>query len=128
MKEITPKNLTDNIAREDNEMLIRRFVAAVGYDYIEHDKKHSAQIHPDFSEDTIALWQEIEDRLHGTVTLVFDREQCESEIHKRMREQGEIMKEGATYTSSYHYGIHSGLSIALRIVEDCVTKEVKTNE
>lgn len=39
MIELTKQDRIDDAAREDDEMLIRRFVGAIGYDYIQHYKK-----------------------------------------------------------------------------------------
>lgn len=39
----------DKLAQESNEMILRIFVSAIGFDYIAHHKKNTAQFHPDFS-------------------------------------------------------------------------------
>lgn len=47
---MTKEEMGNHYRREDNEMLVRRFVGHVGYDYIQHHKKNTAKVHPDFSE------------------------------------------------------------------------------
>ena len=78
----------NRIAQESNEMLLRIFVSAIGYDYIAHHEKHTAQIHPDFSEDTVKLWKEIESRLKAPTCLAFDidkaYEMLKEEIDKQL--------------------------------------------
>ena len=43
------EDIQNDARKEDGEMLIRRFVSNVGYDYIQHHKKKTARVHPDFS-------------------------------------------------------------------------------
>ena len=121
MIEITKQERIDDAAREDDEMLIRRFVAAVGYDYIQHHKKDTAQIHPDFSEETLVLWDEIKSRLKGTVVLDFDREGALAELKENGKRQAEMCKEGS-YASSYHYGLKSAYYEAMKIIEEHTRK------
>lgn len=121
MIEITKQDRIDDAAREDDEMLIRRFVAAVGYDYIQHHKKQTAQIHPDFSEETLVFWNEIESRLKGTVVLNFDREGAIAELRENGKRQAEICKT-ADFTSSYHFGLKQAYYDAMRIIENHTKK------
>jgi len=116
MIEITKQDRIDDAAREDDEILIRRFVAAVGYDYIQHHKKHTAQIHPDFSEETLVFWNEIKSRLKGTVVLDFDREGALAELRENYTTQKELSQR-ADYSSSYHFGLKNGYSDAISIIE-----------
>ena len=106
----------DSIAKEDDEMLIRYFVAGIGYDYIEHHEKHTSQIYPDFSERTIDLWNEIKSRLKGTTVLDFDREGAIGELREKGKQQS-LLCETADHTSSYHYGLKSAYYEAIRIIE-----------
>lgn len=121
MIEITKQDRIDAAAREDDEMLIRRFVAAVGYDYIRHHKKHTAQIHPDFSEETLVVWNEIKSRLKGTVVLDFDREGALAELRESGKEQAKLC-ETADFTSSYHFGLKQAYYDAMRIIENHTKK------
>lgn len=121
MIEITKQERIDDAAREDDEMLVRRFVAAVGYDYIQHHKKKSAQIHPDFSEETRLFWRELESRLKGTTVLDFDREGALAELEEKGKRQAEMCKEGS-YASSYHYGLKSAYYEAMKIIEEHTRK------
>ena len=121
MIELTKQDRIDDAAREDDEMLIRRFVGAIGYDYIQHYKKHTAQIHPDFSEETRIFWRELESRLKGTTVLDFDREGALAELKEMGKRQAEMCKEGS-YASSYHYGLKSAYYEAMRIIENHTKK------
>lgn len=112
----------DRIAQESNEMLLRRFVSAVGYDYIEHHKKHTAQIHPDFSEDTVALWTEIESRLKAPTVLQFDAETAIKSLKSFIERQEEIIQSGASDTTSYHVGLQSGFNSAIAVIRNCMRK------
>lgn len=107
---------------EDGEMLIRRFVSKIGYDYLQHHKKNTAKIHPEFSEETRIFWKEIEDRLQKPVVIGFDRENCIAILRKKASEQAEMCKR-ADYSSSYHYGLKEAYYEAIRIIEDCLVKE-----
>ena len=49
---MTREDIENDYRREDNEMLVRRFVGHVGYDYIQHHKKNTSNVHPDFSDET----------------------------------------------------------------------------
>lgn len=121
MIELTKQDRIDDAAREDDEMLIRRFVAAVGYDYIQHHKKHTAQIHPDFSEETQIFWQEIKNRLKGTTVLDFDREGALAELRENGKEQAKLCQT-ADFTSSYHFGLKQAYYDAMRIIENHTKK------
>lgn len=121
MIELTKQDRIDDAAREDDEMLIRRFVAAVGYDYIQHHKKDTAQIHPDFSEETQIFWREIESRLKGTTVLDFDREGALAELRENGKEQAKICQTTDS-TSSYHFGLKQAYYDAMRIIENHTKK------
>lgn len=108
----------DRIARESNKDLIGYFVSCVGADY---KTDYSPHLWPDFSEDTVALWTEIEARMNGRTTLDFDREGCLNALREEISKQSDILKGGPDYSTSYHYGIKSGLNIAWRIVEAHIT-------
>lgn len=104
----------DEIARETNEMLVWRFVAAVGYDY---KQDYSPHIYPIFSEDTVALWEEIERRMTAPECLNFHYNNCLAEIRRDIATQSDILKGGVSYMTSYHYGIRSGLDMALGAIK-----------
>lgn len=104
----------DQIAREDNSMLIRRFVAAVGHDY---SQDYAPHLYPTFSEDTVALWDEIESRLKEPRCVNFQRDACLSELREEVKKQDGILAGGPDYATSYHYGLRSGLNTAIGIVE-----------
>lgn len=108
----------NQIAKLDNNLLVSMFVSNVGADY---KTDYSPHIHPDFSDDTKALWSEIEVRIHGRETLDFDRKKFLSRCNEELKKQDDILNAGPDYSTSYHYGIRSGLNIALRIMSECLT-------
>ena len=116
------EDIQNDVRKEDGEMLIRRFVSNVGYDYIQHDKKNTAHIQPDFSEETKILWSEIEERLQKPVVIGFDREKCIAKLREAAAKQAQLCSE-ADYASSYHYGLKQAYYDAIRIVEDFLSKE-----
>jgi hypothetical protein len=122
--EMTDDELKDYYAREEDEMLIRSFVASVGYDYVEHDHKNVPQINPDFSRETKIMWEEIESRLKGSTVLNFDRDKCISLIKEEAKNQEDLIKKhGPNYTTSYHVGLKNAHWDDIRIIEKCITKE-----
>ena len=106
----------NDIVREENSMLIRRFVASVGYDY----RQNYPRAYPVFSDDTVAYWNEIEKRMKAPRCLRFQREDCLSELKAESKKQSDIVASGEHYVTSYHYGIQSGLNKAIRIIEKYV--------
>ena len=114
---------SDRIAQESNEMLLRIFVSAVGFDYIAHHKKNTAQFHPDFSEDTIALWHEIESRLKQPECLTFNKEKAYEMLNEEINKQYGIIQQNEVATLSYHAGIESGLRLAKSIIKECMKRE-----
>ena len=119
---MTIEDIQNYARKEDGEMLIRRFVSNVGYDYIQHHKKKTERVHPDFSEETRIFWKEIEERLQKPVTIGFDRDKCISKLREVAAKQAQLYSE-ADYASSYHYGMKQAYYNAIRIVEDCLSKE-----
>lgn len=114
----------NRIAQESNEMLLRIFVSAIGYDYIAHHEKHTAQIHPDFSEDTVKLWKEIESRLKAPTCLRFDIDKANEMLIEEIEKQYGIIEQNEYATQSYHAGIKTGLNVACSIMRFCIRKDV----
>lgn len=108
----------NRIARMSNEDVVRFFVVRVGADY---KTDYAPHLWPDFSKDTVELWSEIEARMTERKTLSFDREECKERLREKIRTQVDILNGGPDYSTSYHYGIKSGLDMALGIVEECIT-------
>lgn len=121
---MTKEDMENDYRREDNKMLVRRFVGHVGYDYIQHHKKNTPHIHPDFSDETRIVWKEIEERMHEPVAICFDREKCISILKEEAAKQAEMCNK-ADYASSYHYGLKQAYWDAIRIIEGCLTKAEK---
>ena len=114
---------SNKIAQESNEMLLRIFVSAIGFDYIAHHKKNTAQIHPDFGEDTIALWHEIESRLKQPECMNFDAGKAMEMMKEEIDKQYGIIQQREMATLSYHAGIESGLRLAKSIIRECMKRE-----
>lgn len=113
----------DKLAQESNEMILRIFVSAIGCDYIAQHKKNTAQFHPDFSEDTKALWEEIESRLNAPTCLSFDIDAAYSMLNDEIEKQYGIIHQKECATLSYHAGIKTGLNVAKQIIRCCLKKE-----
>ena len=109
-------------AKESNEFLLRFFVSCVGADY---KTDYSPHLWPEFSEDTVLLWDEIESRMKERKTLNFDREGCCDKIRAEIQRQKDICDSGDGSTTSFHYGIRSGLNLALRIINEAITDNGK---
>lgn len=118
---MTIEDIQNDARKEDGEMLLRRFVRSVGYDYIQHSKKKTSKVHPDFSDETRIFWEEIEERMQKPVTVDFDKDKCISKLREEAAKQAEMCME-ANYTSSYHYGLKQAYYGAVRIVEECLSK------
>lgn len=110
----------DRIGREEDEMLVRMLVAYAGADY---KTEYSPHLWPEFSEETIAVWEEIEKRMKGTRCLGFDREGCLRALREEIKKQEGILKGGADVGTSFHYGVKSGLNLAWRIIEGHIVVE-----
>lgn len=123
--EISKEELIHDAETEENDMIVRRFVGMVGYDYIEHYKKDTPQIHPDFSEDTRMFWKEIESRLKEPTVLNFDWQACVNQLEEQAKQQAEMCKR-ADYSSSYHYGLKTAYWEAIRIIKEHI--EVKDDD
>ena len=115
MTEVTIDDIKQDAASEDNEMLLRRFVGMVGYDYVTDHQKHTANFHPEFSDDTKVFWEEIERRLNAPTVLDFDRDAYKKQIHAVVNKQEWYIKHGQAHMLSYHAGVKSGLQTALEI-------------
>lgn len=131
-KEPTAEEIIKDAAKEDNNMIVRRFVAMVGHDYYSHYKRkeeeHIAQIHPDFSENTRLFWREIEARLNEPTVLYFNKVKCIDLLTKEAMDQSELCKR-ADYTSSYHYGLKQAYWDTIKIINDCINpRPVITDE
>lgn len=121
---MTVEEIQDYARREDGEMLLRLFVKDVGYDYLQHHKKNTAKIHPEFSDETRIYWEEIEKRMQKPVVIGFDKENCIALLREKASRQAEMCKT-ADYTSSYHYGLKEAYYDAISIIESCLSKAEK---
>lgn len=122
MTELTIDDIKEDAAKEENDMIVRRFVSMVGYDYIRHDKTGKAQIYPDWSDDTKVFWEEIESRLKEVTVLDFDIEQFKKLVNDEIDDHKWHLKHGQDYTHSYHAGIKDGMYKTLVFLNRCTKK------
>ena len=120
--EISKEELIHDAETEENDMIVRRFVGMVGYDYIKHHKKNTPQIHPDFSENTRIFWEEIESRLKEPTVLNFDWQACVNQLEEQARQQTGLCQI-ADYSSSYHYGLKTAYWDAIKIIKENIKGE-----
>ena len=106
----------EQIAKESNQSLIGLFVSNLRYDF---STDYAPSIYPEWSEDTVKLWNEIESRMEKPTVLTFDREKCIREIMEEINEQRRITKT-PDYATSYHIGIIYGMTCAWKIIEENV--------
>lgn len=120
--------ISNNIAQASNDILLRMFIFAIGHDYITHHEKHTAQLHPDFSEDTVILWKEIENRLKAQACLTFDLNKAYEMLHEEIDKQQGIIDQDEYITKSYHAGVKAGLDVAYNIMRLCIMKGVSEDD
>lgn len=106
------------IALEKDDNLVGMLIMAAAVDLAHHRESHSAAIWPEWSEDTVTRWKEIEDRMKGTVCLNFDREKALKQIEEKVEQQKQIMGTTPKHDTSWRLGMIDGLWDAYRIVED----------
>lgn len=106
-------NYKELAKKETNEMLLRRFVSMVGYDY---DQDYSPYLYPDFSEDTVAYWHEIERRMNDPVYVGFNSEEFIREIKEQINMFDKLLEdEPGSAKTSFYIGERNGLKAALDI-------------
>ena len=81
-------------------------------------------MHPDFSEDTVKLWKEIESRLKAPTCLTFDVDKAYEMLKEKIDKQYGIIQQNEYATQSYHAGIKTGLNVAIQIMKLCLKREV----
>ena len=119
-KKINALRTQETAPLEDDKTVIGRFVASVGHDFADHRKKKTAQIWPDWSDETKALWGEIESRLTTPKCLEFDADGCIAAISDEIDTQRQMANK-ADYTTSWRVGICDGLKKAWRLIREHMT-------
>lgn len=112
----------DKIAREDCESIVGLFVMSVSADIASKDV-HDPSIWPKWSDNTVAYWEQIEQRMKNPPCLGFDWEAAKKEIRDEIELQKQCLK-NIDHHTSWRVGIKEGLLAAYRIME----KHVKLKE
>ena len=96
----------DEIASFDNEWVLLHLIFSYREDFGSKDRKK-------WSEETCDLWDEAVSRMKDTVVHGFDKKAYMDKLNEEYNGQSAIL-ESAKHDYSYHYGIKSGLDIAIR--------------
>ena len=103
----------DEIASFDNEWILLHLIFSYKEDFKKREK---------WSEETCDLWDEAIARMKDTVVHGFDKNGYMDKLQEEYDEQTAILK-SAKHDYSYHYGIKSGLDIAIREFRKAVRKD-----
>ena len=109
----------DITAREDPKYVISQLVVSVAFDLANKDK-HDPAIWPEWSEETKAWWDEIEQRMTRPACLGFDWEAAKREIREAVDNEEQFLKGNRDYMTSWRVGIKDGLWKAYNIMEKYV--------
>ena len=113
----------DVTAREDPKYVIGHLIMSVAADLANKDP-HDPAIWPEWSEDTKAWWDEIEQRMTRPACLNFDWESAKKELKEAVDNEMDFLKGNRDHMTSWHVGIKDGLWKAYSIME----KYVKVKE
>lgn len=102
----------DEIASCDNEWLLLHLIFSYQGDWGSDKRK--------WSEETCDLWEEALARMKDTVVHGIDKKKYMDKLKQEYEDQASILK-SAQHTYSYHYGIKSGLDIAIREFREAIT-------
>ena len=105
----------DEIASLDNEWVLLHLIFSYKNDFMNKDKKH-------WASETCDLWDEAIARMKDTVVHGFDKKGYMDKLQEEYDGQIAILK-SAKHDYSYHYGIKSGLDIAIREFRKAVRKD-----
>lgn len=104
----------DEIRAMDNDSLLLGLIFAYHKDFDAEDRRT-------WSDETVELWQEALDRMREPVIQGLDKAAYLAKLKEEYDKQGEILK-GVDHTYSYHYGIKSGINIAIREFRAAITE------
>ena len=107
------------MAKEDPKFIIGRFVMSIQHDVLNKDP-HSASIYPEWSEETILWWNEIESRMTAPACLNFDWENAKEILKNEIDQETDHMKHCDKSQVSWRDGIIYGLNRAWAIMDVCV--------
>ena len=114
------KNIT---ARENPKFIVGSLIMSVAADLANKDKRDPA-IWPEWSEETKAWWEEIEQRMTRPACLNFDWEAAKKEIREAVDNEEHFLEQGQNQTTSWRVGVKDGLWRAYNIME----KHVKVTD
>jgi len=121
----------EEVRKLDNHFLLGYFINCLGYDYKMHEKARlegkARFVNPDYSEDTLLLWEEVEERLNEVVTKGFDESGYRECLEKDIDNQGKTIKnnlERRDYTDlSWREGYRQGMAHALTKLNEFMSLE-----
>lgn len=105
----------DEIRAMDNDMLLLGLIFAYKEDFNAKDRRT-------WSEETVDMWREALSRMKEPVIQGFDKAGYIAKLKEEYDNQAAILK-SAEHTYSFHYGIKSGINIALREFRKAITEE-----
>ena len=110
----------DDIAAMDNDWVLLHLILSYKADWEDRDRGK-------WSDETCDLWNEATARMKEPVFHDFDKKEYMDKLNEEYEGQCKILK-SAQHDYSYHYGIKSGLDIAMREFRKAVRKGEKKNE
>jgi len=105
----------DRIASCDNEWLLLHLIWNYKDNFFDKEKS-------EWSDEVVDLWEEALARMKEPVVHGFDKEGYLNKLEEEYEQQDGLLK-SPDYTYSYHYGIRSGLDIALREFRKAIRAE-----
>ena len=109
----------DITAREDPKYVIGHLIMSVSAD-LANINPYEPAIWPEWSEDTKAWWDEIEQRMNRPACLNFDWEAAKKEIREAVENEEHFLKGNRDHMTSWRVGIKDGLWRAYNIMEKYV--------
>ena len=110
----------DDIAAMDNDWVLLHLIFSYKADWGDRGRGK-------WSVETCDLWNEATSRMKEPVFHDFDKKAYMDKLMEEYDDQCQILK-SAQHDYSYHYGIKSGLDIAMREFRKAVRKGEKKNE
>lgn len=109
----------DITAREDPKYVISHLIMSVAADLANKDK-HDPAMWPEWSEESKAWWDEIEQRMTRPACLNFDWEAAKKEIREAVENEENRINRNRDYMTSWCVGMKDGLWKAYNIMEKYV--------
>ena len=106
----------DEIASFDNDWILLHLIFSYKEDFKSREK---------WSDETCDLWDEATARMKETVVHGFDKKGYMDKLREEYDDQTAILK-SAKHDYSYHYGIKSGLDIAIKEFRKAIRNNKET--